>query len=360
MSSDTSPPSRYRLDNPGRTAGAPGGAVPRRQVTAAPSWITVIGTTLRLWVRRRVLHVPDTGRIGRARRAGVTAFIVVVVVAAGVAAGVALTGALGSPRARDQTVTAPKLTPAQKQARAAAAAQAAANGTAAASWIADQVSQQAVIGCDPATCAAILAAGYASGGQVVLQPGVTLPTAGALVVATPAVRAQYRTQLAAAAPAVIAAFGTGPEAVQVRVVVSGGQTAYSQAASSEVAARRTAGLRLMANGRVHVRAAAREDLADGLVDPRLIAVLRTVAAHYRVFINHFADAGPLADSSVPYRLALIVGLTSTHAPRQESELAAVLKLLQQQPSGYRAALTVIPVSGGENDLKIQFPAPSPG
>ena len=258
-------------------------------------------------------------------------------------------------------MTAPRLTPAQKQARAAAAAAATANGGAAATWIAEQVSQQTVIGCDPVTCAAILAAGYGSGGQVVLQPGVSLPTgAGTVVVATPAVRAQYGAQLAAAAPAVIAAFGSGAEAVQVRVVVPGGQTAYSQAASSDITARRTAGRRLMANGRVHARTGARDALTDGLVDPRLLVVLSTLAAHYPVYINHFADAGPLADSSVPYRLALIVGLTSTHGPRQTSELASVVKLLQQQPGSYRAALTVLPVSGSRYSLKIQFPAPSPG
>jgi hypothetical protein len=360
VSSDTSPPSRYRLDNPARTAGAPGGATPRRQITAAPSWTRVIGTTLRLWVRRRVLRVPDTGRIGRARRFGVMTVIVGVVVAASVAVAVALTGTPAASRAGHRSVTAPRLTPAQRQARAAAAAQAAANGTAAASWIADEVSQQTVIGCDPATCAAILTAGYSGGGQVVLQPGVSLPAAGAVVVATPAVRAQYRAKLAAAAPAVIAAFGSGPQAVQVRVVVPGGQTAYSRAASSAVAARRTAGLRLLADGRVHVRAAAHDALSEGMVDPRLLVVLRALAAHYPVYINHFSDAGPLADSSVPFRLALIIGLTSTHGLHQVSELAGVEKLLQEQPSGYRAVLTVVSESGGRYGLKIQFPAPSPG
>ena len=63
----------------------------------------------------------------------------------------------------------PALTPAQGQAQATAAAQTAANGRAAAAWIAAQVSGQAVIGCDPAMCAAILAAGYPGGGQVILH-----------------------------------------------------------------------------------------------------------------------------------------------------------------------------------------------
>ena len=236
VSRNTSPPSGYRLDNPARTAGATGAAgsvAPRRQDAAAPSWRKVILTTLHLWVRRHVLHVPDTGRIGRARAAGITAVIVITVVVIAVAAAVALTGAPASHRAGQHQVTPPALTPAQKQAQAAAR-QAAANGTAAAAWIAAEVSRQTVIGCDPATCAAILSAGYPSGSQVVLEPGVSLPAAGALVVATPAVRAQYGTQLEAAAAPVIASFGTGSQAVQVRLVVPGGQAAYSQIGRAHV------------------------------------------------------------------------------------------------------------------------------
>ena len=68
MSRDTSPPSGYRLDNPARTGGGAGAAAPERQLPSNPSWLKVISTTLRLWLRRRVLHVPDAGRVGSARR----------------------------------------------------------------------------------------------------------------------------------------------------------------------------------------------------------------------------------------------------------------------------------------------------
>jgi hypothetical protein len=361
VSSDTSPPSRYRLENPARTAGAAGGAAATPQAAAAtPSWSSVIGTTLRLWVRRRILHVPDAGRIGRARVAGFAAVIVVVVVAAAAAVVLALTGTPAPTAPRTHPVTKPKLTPAQQAARAQAAAQAAANGTAAATWVAAQAGQQVIIGCDPATCAAIVAAGYASGGQVVLQAGAGLPVVpGALVVATPAVRAQYGAELDGAAPEVIARFGTSAQAVQVRVVIAGGQAAYSQAATSAIAARAKTGRALIANREVHVHPIARKDLAAGLVDPRLLTLLRRLAAHYPVDINWFGDAGPLADSSVPFRLAEIINLSRKHAPHQASELAAVEKWLQHQPSGYRAALTVVPQPGGKYGLKIELPAPSP-
>ena len=367
MSSDTSPPSRYRLDSPARTGGAAAGApAPRSPLPAEPSWTKVIGTTLRLWVRRHLLHVPDTGKIGRARTAGVAtaaAVIVVAVVAAITAAAIALSSAPVSHHARQHAQTKPPLTAAQKQAQAAAARAAAANSTAAATWIAAQVSEQIVIGCDPATCAAILSAGYGNGGEVVLQPGVRLPSSGALVVATPAVRAQYGAELEATAPELIAAFGSGPQAVQVRVVVPGGQAAYSAAASSAIAAGRSAGLKLIADGKVRVHPAAWLDLTAGLVDQRLLTVLQGLGTRYSIDIYSFADGGPVAGSpvagspstasSAPYRLAQIVGLT-------RREVAGAVKLLKALPNESRPALAVAHLPGGKYGLTIRFKAPSPG
>jgi hypothetical protein len=331
-------------------------APPTRQAPAAPSWRKVIGTTLRLWVRRRVLHIPDSDRIGTGRLAAVAAVVTVVVVAAAVAVTVGLTGSSAAP-GRGHHATAPRRTPtpAQRLAKTEAAAQAAANGKAAATWVAAQVSAKAVLGCDPITCAVIVVAGYQGGGQITLQPGVSLPAAGSLIVATSSVRALYGAQLNAAAPVVVAAFGTGPQSVQVRLVTPGGQAAYSASAS----ARRAAGRKLIAAARVHVHAGARADLTAGLVDSRLLTVLRRVAAHYPLDIYRFADTGPGADSSMPFRLAEIIGLTGRHKPHQLSELAAVERLLRAEPPGYRAALVSFRMRGGRYGLKIEFLAPSP-
>jgi hypothetical protein len=278
-----------------------------------------------------------------------------------------------SHHARQHAPTKPPLTAAQKQAQAAAARAAAANSTAAATWIAAQVSEQIVIGCDPATCAAILSAGYGNGGEVVLQPGVRLPSSGALVVATPAVRAQYGAELVATAPELIAAFGSGPQAVQVRVVVPGGQAAYSAAASSAIAAGRSAGLKLIGEGKVRVHPAPRLDLTAGLVDQRLLTVLQGLGTRFSIDIYSFADGGPVAGSpvtgspvtgspvagspgngsSVPYRLAQIVGLT-------RREVVGAVKLLKALPNESRPALAVAHLHGGKYGLTIRFKAPSPG
>jgi hypothetical protein len=359
VSSDTSPPSGYRLDNPARTPGATGDvSVRKTPITAEPSWIKVIGTTLSLWVRRRILHVPDTGRIGRARATALAVVAVVLVAAIAGGAIAAVAAVAGKPVSHHTALpraTKPKLTPAQKQAQAAAARAVAANTTAAATWIAAEVSEQAVIGCDPGTCAAIEQAGSANGGQVVLQPGVSLPAGGAVVVATPIVRAQYGAQLEATAPEIIAAFGTGSQTVQIRVVVPGGQAAYSQAASSAIVAQRSAGLKLIADRKVHAYPAPRQALTAGLVDLRLLTVLQRLAARYPVDIYSFSDGGgPLVDGSAPYRLAEIIGLTNKRT------VTAIARQLTGLPDSARPALSIIRGPAGNYGLTLRFKAPSPG
>ena len=358
MSSDTSPPSGYRLDSPARTGGATSGSSAHRApIAAEPSWIKVIATTLRLFVRRRILHVPDNGKIGRGRRtalAAVAAVVVVAVAAGVVAVVVAATGKPASHLASQSRATRSRLTPAQKQARAAYARTVAANTTTAATWIAAEVSERAVIGCDPATCAALQLAGYGNSSQIVLRPGVVLPTAGAVVVATPAVRAQYGADLVATTPEIIAAFGAGPAAVQVRVVVPGGQAAFTQAMSTALKARRSAGLRLIGDHTVHVYPAPHLALTAGLVDPRLLTALQDLAARNSVDIYSFTDAGPVADVSAPYRQAEIIGLTSRRA------VTAIARQLTALPDGVRPELAVVRAPAGNYALTLRFKAPSPG
>jgi len=358
VSSDTSPPSEYQLETPARTGGGSGGTVTDRQQPATPSWLKVIGTTIRLWFRRRVLHIPDSGKISRARRAGLATVLIIVAVAAagGVAAAVKLTAKSSAAGSSDQRPAVRRhLTPAQ----AAAAAAALANGKAAAIWVAGHVGHGLVIGCDPATCAAILAAGYPTGGQVVLRRGASLPGPGAVIVATPAVRSLYGLQLASGAPAVIAAFGSGAGAVQVRVAVAGGPQAYSQAASRALSARRRAGHKLLQQPNLHVRAVAKKDIGSGLVDPRLTAVLRRLAARYPVFVVRFGDAGPLAGRTVPFRMVEIAVPAPQAGIQMASELAGMKKLLRKLPAPDRPELMPMRKVHGKRVLDLTFLAPSP-
>jgi hypothetical protein len=328
---------------------------------ATPSWPKVIGTTIRLWMRRRVLRVPDSGKISGARRAGLAAVltIVVVVVAGGVLAAVTLSVRSPAAGSGKQAASRVRVTPAQAAAQDAATAAAQANGKLAANWFATQVGHGLVIGCDPATCAAILAAGYPTGGQVVLQPGVSLPGPGSLIVASAAIRAQYGPQLTSRAPQVLAAFGIGASAVQVRLAAAGGAQAYGKAARRALGARRRAGHKLLKVQNMHLHKVAKNDLSSGRVDPRLTAALRRLAAHYPVVLVHFGDAGPLAGASAPYRMAEIAVPAARLGPRKVSELRGMEKLLKKQPARDRAELLAKHVAGGTLILELKFLAPSP-
>jgi hypothetical protein len=314
-------------------------------------------------MRRRVLHVPDSGKIGRARRAGLVAVLTIVVLAlaGSVAAAVMLTvrsSAAGSGNHR------PTVRPSRPPVQAAAAAAALANGKAAATWVAGQVGQGPVIGCDPAMCAAILAAGYPTGPQVILQQGVILPGPGSLIVATPAVRAQYGPQLASHAPAVIATFGSGASAVQVRLAVAGGPQVYSQEARHALAVRRRAGHKLLRDLNVQARGVARKDLSSGLVDPRLTTVLRRLAVDYPILVVRFGGAGPLAGGAVPFRMVEVALLPTPAGDQMVSELAAVEKLLRRQSARDRAELMPVHMVQGKRVhgkavLELTVRAPSP-
>ena len=78
MPSDTTPPSGYRLEDPARTAG---GASARRPAQPDPSWFTVIVTTLRLWLRRRILRVPDSTGVSKLRGAVLAAVTLLIAIA---------------------------------------------------------------------------------------------------------------------------------------------------------------------------------------------------------------------------------------------------------------------------------------
>ncbi len=341
MPSQTSPSSGYRPGRAGRTAGSAGEAEPVRQRPPDPSWLTVIGTTLRLWLRRRVLRVPDSGKISAWRRAGLTACVVVIAAAVAVAA-VALTS---SPARRAAAKPAPHRVPV-KPAVTAEQLAAAANVQAAAGWIAAQVSGRATVACDPYVGGQLVADGFPPGQEDVLQPGRSLPevpvgqaggAAATLIVQTRTLGTQYGAQLATVAPVVLASFGSGPGAVLVRLRLRGGAAAAQQDAVRALAARRTAGRALLKAGLAHMHPAARQELAAGAVDPRLITVLRKLAAADSIYISSFGNPGRQAG---PLRLAQIDGLLSGHGTHQVSELKQVLKLLRAERLPYRAKLKV--------------------
>jgi hypothetical protein len=372
LPSQTSPPPGFRSGPAGRTASGQSGDAPGRPQAADPSWARVISTTLRLWLRRKVLRVPDSGRVGAARRTAVLAAVVVVAAAVAVTA-VALSLPSSAPVASRPAARVPvKRHPAVSPVVAAQQRAAAANLQAAAAWITAQVSQQATIECDPAAAGQLMTDGFPAAQADLLEPGETLPAlagpaggpAATLFLQTPALGTQYRAELTDTAPVILASFGAGPSVVRVRLVLPGGAAAAAQDATQALSARQTAGRALVKSRRARLRSAPQRDLQAGAVDPRLITVLHRMAAAAKIYVLNFsnpaspADPAAAGDPAAPLRVAEVGGLLSQRDGHQVSEVKAMLKLLRKQQAPYLAGLRVR-YQAGKPVLTITFPAPSP-
>ncbi len=138
--------------------------------------------------------------------------------------------------------------------------------------MARQVSQDAIVACDPAMCAALLAQRIAAGNLLELRDGAADPLGSDVVVATAAVRSQFGARLASIyAPAVLASFGSGRLRIDVRAVAPDGAAAYRAELAADLTARRKAGRQLLGNPHVRVSATARRELQAGQVDSRLLS-----------------------------------------------------------------------------------------
>ena len=243
---------------------------------------------------------------------------------------------------------------------AAARRQAAARNDAAA-WVAQQVSQNVMVSCDPVMCASLTAHGFPSRGLLVLGPTSPPPVRTAVVVETATVRDLFGTSLAVAwAPAVLASFGSGPAAITIRVIAPHGTAAYQTALADSLAAEQAAGNALLTDPRTTVPALAGRQLTAGQVDSRLVGALTALAGHLPITIVQFGNTGQGASVGVPLRWAdLAESGQAARTPRAEY-LRAVRAYLDGMKTSYRPArmVTVI-LPGGQAVLRVEFTAPSP-
>jgi hypothetical protein len=311
-----------------------------------PSWPVVIRTTIRLWLERRRAAA---GRPAARRRALAALTVVVVGVAAAVAVVVLHAG---RPAGRDDTVRRDATPRASGQSSSAVVA-AALTRAQAAGWIAQQVSQAAIVACDPGMCSVLTANGLPASQLLTLQLSATDPLGADVVVATPAVRAQFGGRLAGVyAPEVIASFGSGAARIDVRAVAPDGAAAYQAGLAGDQAGRVNAGKQLLRNKRIHVSAAARANLTAGEVDPRLLTVLAALAGQHKVTIASFGDPSPGAPD-VPLRGAEI-GAAS------RGTLLPLLSFLHAQRSPYLPAqAALVPAGHRQYLLTVRYDAPGP-
>jgi hypothetical protein len=230
----------------------------------------------------------------------------------------------------------------------------------AAAWIAQQVSRDAIVSCDPAMCWALEAHGVVAGSLLVLRPAAADPLGSDVVVATAAVRSQFGSRLASVyAPGIIASFGSGDMRIDVRAVGPDGAAAYQAALGADVAARREAGRQLLRNQRISVSAAARNQLLTGEVDTRLLTTLAALAAAGPVQVRAFGDGGPRASPGLPLRAAMVAARAAATIGGATGLPAMLAFVRAQRPPYLPAHAGIVAGSVGASVLSIEFSAPSP-
>jgi len=306
------------------------GAVTR----ADPSWPTVAGTTIRLWLDRHY-------RRGARRRHLVLAVSALMAMALG--AGVTL------------ALTQPGTGNAQVRPHGSNAMQAAATDRQhAARWIASEVASNIVVACDLEMCNQLQKSGFPAARLLGLQPTSPDPLGAQLVVATPVIRNQFGTRLASVyAPLVIASFGSGAERVDVRYVAPDGSKAFEAELATDRKNRIAAGEQLLANDHVQASANARKALLAGRVDPRLLVTLGTLAGLMPIQLVAFDDPSPGASSDVPLRGAELGAAAATG-------LSAMVTFLGAQQDLYAPAVArITQIADGQRVVTVRYDAPGP-
>lgn len=347
-------PGRTGLDQQDRepaSSAGPNAGRPPLPPSKPPSWGTVLATTIRLWWQRR----------GRGGRSVIAAVVVIIVLAVGTVLALGLTSGTGrgsgqaaaSPPASRQASHSPALSPAEAQAAATARA-------AAASWVAQQITPGAVVACDAQMCTDLEQAGLPAGQLLYLGVGTASPVESDVLVATATVRQEYGARLAGVyAPSVLASFGTGAAQVAIRVVASRGAAAYAAGLRADLAARVSAGRQLLHNPRLHVSPEARQVLAAGQADSRLLADFRALAAGHPLRVIRFGAAPDGLSPGQPVRTADIAPAGFGTVARPDN-LRLLARLLLAEPGRYRpASLTRLRLAGGTVVLRLTFQAPSP-
>ena len=300
---------------------------PATSARSEPSWGRVLVTTVKLWLLRR-----PTAR--RWLLAAVFLALAVLAAAALQVSGVFTQTADSAGRMR---------APAETGHRMPLAAQAKAVG-----WVVGQVSNAAMVGCDPVMCAALQAQGVPAGRLVPLQPGSAgLPRADVVVTSASAGR-QFADRYA---PALIASFGLGMSRIEVRATEPGGAAAYRAALRADLAARKSAGAQLLRNRHLRFTPPGAAQLLAGQVDSRLLATLAAVSSQYQFRVTAFGDAAPGAQA--PFRQMTISG-------DRMADLAAALAMVRAQNPPYRPAhAAIVRPDTSQTALSVEFAAPSP-
>jgi hypothetical protein len=314
----------------------------RRTWMRLPLGLRIAGVTLRRRAAGRVERLlPPHRRRRWAIALGGAAVLVSVAATAPIMAGTGH-GEKGRGGQTSSSVSAPVSAPVSA---------AAASRLQAAGWVAQQVSPDVTVSCDPGLCRQLRLDGFPAGRLKPLDGAVGSLLESGIVVATPTVRSQLGPRLPDAyAPQVIASFGSGAARVDVRAIAPAGPAAFRTQLAAEQTTLASAGRQLLGNQNIQASPSARVALAAGRVDARLLAILSLLAAQLPVRLVCFTSA-PGAGSGVPLRGAQI-GVSSPSAR------SAVVALLDAQQGPYRPAAVTVIGGGSQALIAVRFDAPA--
>lgn len=231
----------------------------------------------------------------------------------------------------------------------------------AAAWVASQVSEDAVVSCDPAMCHALSRRGIPVAHLLTLRSGKTDPLHSGIIVATRVVRSEFGRRLASVyAPAVIASFGSGDLRIDIRAIAPHGASAYRSQMKADLQTRKEAGVGLANSQLITASVAARAELTGGEVDWRLLFVIAELAGMQPVSILAFGDSGPGASPGVPLRSADLAESASQAGTANPAYVRSLVNFLHLQHGTYAPAhIWTVRATGGRPALRIEFAAPTP-
>jgi len=224
----------------------------------------------------------------------------------------------------------------------------------AATWVAQQVSRNAVVSCDLTMCRALRADGVPVGDLLVMGPKARNLLNSQVIVSTAAIRNLFASRLGTDyAPAVLASFGSGKTRIDVRVIAPHGANAYLSALVTDLQWRKNVGGELAKFPKIKVTPLARRQLSTGQVAAQLLLVITELAQHHPLDILAFGDHAQGTSPGVPLRSVYLAengGATVTRS---------MLALLHQQRGNYRAARAETTQRNGQPVLFVEFAAPTP-
>jgi hypothetical protein len=231
----------------------------------------------------------------------------------------------------------------------------------AATWVARQVSHNDYVACDKAMCDALTARGFPGRKLKLIRPNSPYPLLAQIMVETPLVAHQFGSNFATKwAPAILTRVGSGAAAIFIRIVSAKGAASYNSALSKDVQQRKASAQHLLGNAHVKAAAAAKNDLAQGRVDARLIVVLTALAAVHPIEILGFGDTFAGASRGIPLRVADLAPNDAASRMKWRDYVGFLRKVLAAQPTTYRPqSVKLIPGGVGKLVFQIEFSAPSP-